>query len=130
MKWKYFLAWLPGVPIAIINGMIREFYFQSFMAELPAHQLSVVSFIFLFGLYVWLIIPWLKLTSAQQALQVGLLWLAITIAFEFIFGHYVMGHSWSGLFNDYNLMAGRLWLVVLFWTSVAPLAMYRLHSRK
>jgi hypothetical protein len=29
-----------------------------------------------------------------------------TVAFELTFGHYVMGHPWSRLLADYNLLAG------------------------
>jgi hypothetical protein len=29
--------------------------------------------------------------------------------FEFLVGHYVMGHPWSRLLHDYNILAGRLW---------------------
>ncbi len=128
MKWKYFFAWLPGVPIAIVNGTIRQFIYRSYMDELPAHQLSVVSFILLFGIYVWYIIPWLKLSSAAEATRIGLFWLGVTIAFEFIFGHFVMGHPWSKLLYDYNIIEGRLWVVVLAWTTIAPLVLYRIHN--
>jgi hypothetical protein len=130
MKWKYFLAWLPGVPIAIINGAIRQFIYRSHMDELPAHQLSVVSFIVLFGIYVWYIIPWLRLSSAAEAARIGLFWLGVTIAFEFTFGHFVMGHPWSKLLYDYNIIEGRLWVVVLAWTAIAPLVLYRIHNSK
>jgi hypothetical protein len=125
MRWKYFLAWLPGVPIAIANGSIRQFVYRSYLDELPAHQLSAVSFILLFGLYVWFIIPWLKLTAKADALRLGSLWLLLTIGFEFIFGHFVMGNPWPLLLHDYNIFAGRLWVVVLIWTAVAPFVLYQ-----
>ena len=128
MKWKYITAWIPGLPIAIVNGIIRQFGFRSFLDELPAHQLSVVTFIILFGIYVWLIMPWLKLNSTAEAIRVGLVWLGITMAFEFIFGHFVMGHAWETLLHDYNVLAGRLWVVVLAWTTFSPVILYRLRN--
>lgn len=129
MKWKYLFAWLPGIPIAIVNGSIRQFIYRLFLDELPAHQLSVVSFIILFGIYVWLIIPWLKLASAAEAIRVGLVWLGLTVLFEFVFGHYVMGHPWSALLHDYHLLEGRLWVVVLAWMTVAPLLFYQTRTK-
>ncbi|MHB8851996.1 MAG: hypothetical protein ACYC6P_01405 [Ignavibacteriaceae bacterium] len=66
MKWKYFLAWLPGIIIAIGNGSLRQFVFRLYLGELEAHQLSALSFITFFGIYVWLILPWLKLSSTAQ----------------------------------------------------------------
>ncbi|MEW6447103.1 MAG: hypothetical protein AB1426_03305, partial [Bacillota bacterium] len=57
---------------------------------------------------------------------IGLIWLVLTVAFEFGFGHFVMGHSWSRLLHDYNLLKGRLWVLVLLWVAIAPYVFYRL----
>ena len=130
MKWKYLLTRIPGVPIAIANGSIRQFIYQVYFDELPAHQLSVLSFIPLFGLYVWFIIPWLKLNSTVEAIHVGVFWLAITVIFEFIFGHFVMGHPWTKLFHDYNFLEGRIWVVVLIWITISPLVLRKLKNYK
>jgi len=54
-------------------------------------------------------------------LLIGALWLTLTVAFEFGFGHYVMGHSWRYLLADYNILKGRLWSLVLLVTFVSPL---------
>ena len=43
-------------------------------------------------------------------MQFDRLWLGMTLAFEFLFGHYIAGKSWSLLLADYNLAAGRLWV--------------------
>ena len=50
----------------------------------------------------------------------------MTIAFEFLFGRYVVKRSWRALLHDYNLFAGRVWLVVLVWVTIAPYLFYRL----
>ncbi len=130
MKWKYFWGWLGAIPLAILNGAMREFWFRQFLSELPAHQLSAASFILLFGAYVWLLDRWLKIPSSGEALRVGFLWLGLTIVFEFLFGHYVMGHPWEILLRDYNLAAGRLWVLVLLWITFAPLAVHRLRQTR
>lgn len=126
MYWKYFASWAPGVPIAILNGLLRELWYKEFLGELSAHQLSALSFILLFGLYVWFVLPWIALPSSGAAWTLGLVWLAITVAFEFLFGHYVMGHPWERLVHDYNLLAGRVWVLVLVWIVLAPTAFYRI----
>jgi hypothetical protein len=43
------------------------------------------------------------------------------VGFEFRFGHYVMGRSWSRLLADYNLFAGRVWVLVLLTVLCMPL---------
>ena len=129
MNWKFFISWVPGIPIAIANGILREYWYQRFLPELPSHQLSTASFIILFGIYVWFILKWLKLNSTKEALRLGLTWFALTVAFEFLFGHFVMGHPWATLLSDYNLLAGRLWLLVLLWIATAPAFFYRVQRR-
>jgi len=51
---------------------------------------------------------------------IGGFWLVMTILFEFVFGHYVMGHPWETLLTDYNLFKGKMWVLVLITTFLAP----------
>ena len=48
-----------------------------------------------------------------------------TIAFEFAFGHFVAGHSWSKLLSDYNIFKGRIWLLFLVWVMIMPYVFYK-----
>lgn len=121
MIWKYALAWLPMPLIGIINGSIRQFGYGKFMSELTAHQISTLTGIILFGLYVWFLSRLWRIKSSSQALTIGVMWLSLTVAFEFVFGHYVMGNPWCRLLHDYNLLEGRLWVLVLIWITIAPL---------
>ena len=98
------------------------------MGELTAHQLSTFTGLILFGLYIWVLTGLFRIESSNQALLIGGIWLIMTVAFEFIFGHYVMGHPWNKLFCDYNMLKGRVWLLVLIWTSAAPYLFYRIRS--
>jgi len=116
------------VILAIVNGAIREKVYGPFMDELPAHQLSTLIVLMLFGLYVWLLTGVCRIQSSRQALLIGGLWLMMTILFEFGFGHFLLGHPWGKLFHDYNLLKGRLWSLVLLWTALAPYLFYRVRS--
>jgi len=123
---KYVLAWLPLVLIAVINGALREALYGKYLGELRAHQVSTVSGVLLFGLYIWALVRVLGLESSKQAMTIGLIWLGLTVAFEFLFMHYVVGRSWDVLLHDYNIFAGRVWVVVLVWITIAPYVFYRL----
>lgn len=122
---KYMLAWIPMVFIAIANGVLRQFGYGKFFSELHAHQLSTLIGAVLFGIYIWVIIRYWKPVSARQALTIGMVWLGLTVAFEFLFGHFVSGHSWPRLLQDYNLLAGRVWSLLLVWVAVAPYVFWR-----
>ena len=62
-----------------------------------------------------------------QALGLGVLWLVMTVTFEFSFGHWVAGHSWSRLLADYDLAAGRVWILFLLWITLLPWIAWRGH---
>jgi hypothetical protein len=124
--WKYVLAWFPMVAIAIANGALRESWYGQHLSELTAHQLSTLTAVILFGFYIWFVVQFWPPTSKAQAIAIGLLWLVMTIAFEFLFGHFVAGHTWERLPHDYNLLAGRVWPLVLVWVAVAPYLFFRM----
>lgn len=123
---RYTFAWLILMVAAIINGALREAVYKNSLGDLRAHQLSTLTGIILLGMVIWALSRIWPLASAQQAWAVGFIWLAMTIAFEFLFGHFVAGHPWSKLLHDYNVFAGRVWLLVLIWTTIAPYLFYRL----
>lgn len=122
--WRYVLAWLPMVGIAIANGALREATYGKRMTELRAHQLSTLSGIVLFTVYMWGVTTVWPLQTSGRAVAVGVTWLVLTLAFEFLFGHYVAGHSWSRLLQDYNVLAGRVWVFIPIWVAVAPYLFY------
>ena len=124
MIWYYVLLWFGLVVLAILNGLARENLYRRRLGELPAHQASTTSFILLIGLYVWIFSTVLPLESAGQAFLVGVIWLFMTIIFEFIFGHYVMKKPWQVLFTDYDIRKGRVWILILLWTLFSPLVFY------
>jgi len=123
---KYILVWFVLAIVANINGIFRNAVYGNYVGELRAHQISTVIGIILFGLVIWGFSHLWKITSTQQAWIIGFMWLGMTMAFEFLFGHFVIGHAWSKLLHDYNILAGRIWLLVLIWTTVAPYVFYKL----
>jgi hypothetical protein len=51
----------------------------------------------------YLLVGWLQAPSTKSLLHVGVLWLVLTVAFEFGVGHFVFGRSWESLGEDYNI---------------------------
>lgn len=127
---RYVAVWPAMFGIAFLNGAARELGYRHAMGDLAAHQVSTATGIVALGLFIWFLTGRWRLSSAGQALTIGVVWLVITAAFEFLFGHYVMGHPWQRLFGDYSLFEGRLWVLVLVWIAIAPLLFYRLRGAK
>jgi hypothetical protein len=55
--------------------------------------------------------------------------MTLTVAFEFLFFHYVTGHPWAELLANYDVRAGRTWVFVLVWVALAPYAFFRIRRR-
>jgi len=126
---KYLLLWLPMLAIAFANGALRELWIRKHFGELPAHQISTALLVLLFGVYIGIVVRVWPPVSPAQALAVGLLWLGLTLAFEFLFGHYASGRTWSSLLHEYDVLAGRVWVLVPLWVAVAPYVFYRLQRQ-
>ncbi len=129
MIWKYMIGWIPLMVIGILNGMLRQYGYSRYVGDLTAHQISTLTGIIFLGLFIWWLTGVWKIGSSDQAVAIGLIWLGMTIVFEFLFGHYVVGHPWKKLLYDYNILEGRVWILVLIWLTVAPLVFYKLRSK-
>jgi hypothetical protein len=126
---KYFLVWFLLAIVAIANGVVRQTTYGKTVSDLAAHQISTVTAVLATGAMVWFVHRVWAIESASQAWSIGLLWLIMTIAFEFGFGHYVAGHSWATLLADYNLLNGRLWSLFLLWMAIMPFVVFRFAAR-
>lgn len=128
MIFRYTLAWAPMILLAIGNGALREYTYGRRLSELQAHQLSTLIGLLLFAGYIFGLSEVWPLQSSSQATVIGAVWLALTLGFEFFFGHYVSGRPWAVLLHDYNIFAGRLWLFLLIWIAIAPWVFYLLQT--
>lgn len=128
MLFRYFLLWFPITIVAIVNGAARNLFYTKQLGELRAHQLSTVSGLILFTLYFWVITAKWRIESSSQAIMIGLMWLAMTLIFEFGFGHFIARQPWEKLLHDYNLLQGRLWVLILIWVTAAPYVFFRINN--
>ncbi len=125
---RYILVWFVMIFVAIFNAIIREAVFATFLNPLTAHQLSSVTFVLLVFIVTWLFNMKWSIQSNRQAIIIGLIWVILTPIFEFSFGLFVMGHPLEYLLNDYNLLAGRVWGLVLISIALLPSVVYRIRK--
>lgn len=128
MTLKQLLYCLPMIVLAFGNATLRELVFVKYYSEFRAHQLSTLTLIVLCGIYIWAVLPLLHLQSGKQAWLMGLVWVLLTMAFEFSLGR-LTGKSWSFLLRDYNLLEGRLWLLFLACLLVFPWLFYWMRNK-
>lgn len=78
--------------IAVLNGTARDLVYKKYVSELAARQISTISLIIFFGIYLGLVLKKYPIQSEFQAFYIGALWLVLTLAFEFGLGRFG-GHS-------------------------------------
>ena len=98
-------------------------------ARKPGTSSAPSSSVLLIAAVAWFTIPWIAPGTGSRALAAGGWWLVLTLAFEFLAGHYLFGDSWDKLLADYSIARGRIWLLVPLVTLVAPLWAQTFRSR-
>jgi hypothetical protein len=118
--------WVVFLVIAIINGGIREKIIEKYIGELPAHIVSTLLLSVLIFIATAIFIKYKNITDSKTLLSIGFAWVVLTVSFEFIFFHFVAGKPWSQLLADYNIMKGRIFLLVLITTLLSPFVACRI----
>jgi hypothetical protein len=113
--------WLVFLLVAIGCGMLREKFLVPAFGSLGGRALGTLLVgAIIFGL-IFAFIGKLPAPTQASLFKLGLGWTTATVMFEFLFGHYAMGHSWDSLWADYNVLQGRLWPLVLIVILFGPL---------
>lgn len=123
---KVLVTWLAILALAVANGVLRERVLVPFLGAVTGLILSGILLSALILLASCLTLPWFGRLEAAQYLHVGLVWLVLTVAFEFMMGRLVRRRSWRALLAAYTFEGGNLWPLVLIITAAAPLIAARL----
>ena len=118
MNWGRAIAiWLLILTAESIAGTIRRIWLVPALGEHTAHQIGVVVASALILFIAWLTARWLDARTFKAQLQVGVLWVALMLAFEFGVG-FAIGNSMPQMLVEYDLSRGGLmglgFLVLLF----------------
>ena len=128
MNFRAVAIWGALLIVAVLNGGVRDIWLSPRLGDTAGRALSTVLLCGLILFVTWWTIRWIRPATAGEALSIGALWLCLTLAFEFLVGHYGLGRTWSELLADYDLRRGRIWLAVLVVTLFAPLWTARLRG--
>lgn len=113
-------VWLGILALAVGNGALRDGVIAPRIGEVPGRAVSTVILAGLVLLVARITIRWIRPLSSPGAWNVGIFWVALTLAFEFLAGRYLFGNSWERILSDYDVTRGRIWLLVPLVTLVAP----------
>jgi hypothetical protein len=121
-------VWCVLVVLAVLNGGARNVWLSPRLGEQAGHVVSTFTLSCVIFLATWLTIGWIRPTTLRDTMHLGTLWLVLTVLFEFGAGHFLFGNSWEKLLTDYHLLRGRVWVLVLIVTLIAPMLAARLRG--
>jgi hypothetical protein len=128
MWWKALVVWLLFMVGAIANGTLRQFVINPAIGAAWGHVISTVLLCAIILGITWASIRWIAPADAGQAWAIGMVWLVMTLAFEFGMGYFISHLSWSEMLADYNVLKGRVWIFVPLVTFIAPWWMAKLRG--
>jgi hypothetical protein len=114
------VIWVLMLLAASVNGAIREALLIPVLGDIAGRAISTLILCALVLLLTYFTIRWIHPRCGSETRVVGGLWVALTLAFEFLAGHFLFGNPWSQLLEDYNVFRGRIWILVLITIGVAP----------
>lgn len=116
--------WVLLVFCAILNAALRQGVLIPALGDAAGRALSSITLSAVVLLIAYLFLSWSDIERSTGDLWLmGAIWAVLTVLFEFGFGHYVMGNSWDALLADYNVLKGRIWILVLITELIGPYAM-------
>lgn len=128
MPWgKAISVWLMIIVIESVHGVLRNLFLAPAIGDFEARQAGVFIGSALILLIAWLMALWLNLSGRLQFAGVGLLWVGLTLVFEFSLG-LAMGLSWERIASDYDIARGGLLPLGLIVMAFAPYAGARLRA--
>lgn len=126
---KSIAVWLVIVIAAIFNGAIREKRLTPFIGSDISLPLSGITLSALVFIITYFAIPFFGNVKSRVYLLIGVFWILLTLAFEYLFGHYVMGTPWHEIHQVFTLLNGNLFIIVLIVTALSPWAAARLRGK-
>lgn len=114
---KAFVAWLIILPIAILNGGLRE-YVLSRLGVIAMPLSGIILSIFIF-IIAYLLIPKIKNCNKLDYIIFGVMWFILTNLFDYIM-IIKSGKGISQLISQYDFTNGNLWTLVVISTLTAP----------
>ena len=105
---KSLVVWLILIAAEILHGIARGIFLVPHVGQFRSNQIGVFTGSLIILAVALVFVRWIGATRSSQLLGIGVLWLVLTLAFEFLFGHFVAGASWERLASDYNVPEGGL----------------------
>jgi hypothetical protein len=125
---KTSVIWFVIALLAIANGVFRENILVSSLGQSIALPVSGITLSIIVFIVTYISFPIFGKNSSLTYFLIGLQWVLMTLLFEFMFGHYMIGKSWSDILQVFNIMKGNLFIIVLIVSLFSPLLVAKIKN--
>lgn len=114
-------VWFIVFGVALLNGVVQGSFLRPRMGEHMAHVLSMLVLIIVVLMCSSVLVNrFLKHRVNRDLFFIGLSWVVLSVSSEFLIGRFVLDLPWATIGHDYNLFAGRVWILVLATELIGP----------
>lgn len=114
-------VWLMEILVSGFNFFVlMNFVYEPRWGTLVAHQIGMSSRILYISIFAYLLLRYVKNYETKDLVQVGFLWLGMTLVFEWG-GSLAMGRPVEEILIGWNIFVGYMWPYVLLAYLLAPL---------
>ena len=99
---------VSGINFFVLMNLVYQPYF----GELTAHQIGMTPRIVYISIFAYLLLRCVKVYRVVELVQVGILWLGMTLVFEWA-GSLAIRRPVSDILVGWNVFAGYMWPYVL-----------------
>ncbi len=124
------LVWFVIIGVETVHGILRGLFLAPLIGDFPARRVSVFTGSVLIFLVTYVFIRWIAATTRIQLVSVGLMWVVLTILFEFGLGRFVLDLPWERLTEDYDVTRGGLLGFGLLFMAATPTLVTMLRSHR
>lgn len=114
-------AWFGMLALAVALGAARDLALAPLLGDGPARAACTALLCAVFWAVIRRFVRVRNVAGRARLLALGAFWAGLTVCFEFSMG-WLRGMALSAMLADYDVSAGRLWVLVPLTLLFGPLA--------
>ena len=115
-----FAVWLVIVFVESVHGTLRQMFLEPAVGDFTARRIAFFTGMLLIFLIAYLMARWIAAPTTGTLFAVGVMWVGLTLAFEFGIGYFVLGYTSKRLLEDYDITRGGLMAFGIVFMAFVP----------
>lgn len=127
---RAFTVWFAIIFAESVHGTLRQVFLAPLVGDFRARRIAFfIGLVLIFGI-AYLFIRWINAPNTKSLFAVGVMWMILTVFFEFSLGLFVLNYSCERMFEDYDVSKGGLMGFGLIFMAFTPFLALKLNQIK